>query len=256
MLYPASEKVRSHSSKFEVAHLEARRKEFSGSLVLNSGSGDGIVVYLKGMPVYAYAEYSDGTKEHGDKAVGTLCLREGSIDRRTSDNENVEMFCTYMEYLKKDEPLIYVYEKQNIDVIERDLIVMRDGGLSKVNIPEGTRIGYSISEKFASRYFEEKKADGYALSNDAVVRFRDGYKRGGDQMKDDGDPILAKMESEQGLREHECEFVEVIPEHSTHGGGARSVNVEFDIEGWEIVRTDLEKDEEKDEGLISSLLGD
>jgi len=255
MLYPASEKVRSHSSKFEVAHLEARRKRFSGSLVLEADSGDGIAVYLRGMPVYAYAEYGDGTREYGDRAVDTLCLREGSIDRRTSEEEDVEMFCTYMEYLGKDKPLIYVYEKQKVNILERDLIVMRDEGLSKVNVPEGTRVGYSFSEKFASRYFEEENADGYALSNDAVVRFRDGHKRGGDHMKNDGEPILAKMESEQGLREHDCEFVDVIPEHSTHGGGANRVNVEFDIEGWEIVRTDLKKKEEN-EGLISSLLGD
>lgn len=99
-------------------------------------------------------------------------------------------------------------------------------------------------------YFEDERASGYAVSNDEAIRFTNGHKTGREVMKEDGEPLLGRMESEQGLRELGCEFADVIPER---GASARKIDVEFDITGWEVVRTDLE--EESEGGLLGGILG-
>ena len=254
MRYPSSEEVLSYPSEFEVAHSEARLKGFSGSLVMRSddgdGDGDGVVVYLRGLPVYAHAKRADGGDARGNDAVGDLLSRSGTIDRRPSDSESVRMFCTYMEYLNRDRCVVHVYEKEPVEIPEREFVATGDGGLTKVKVPGGTRVGYSRTHEYVSRYFEEERADGYAVSNDRVVRFGNGHETGVDVVKDDSGPLLARMESETGLRELDCEFVDVIPER---GASAQKINVEFDISGWEVVRTDM--DEDSGGGLLSGLLG-
>ena len=70
-------------------------------------------------------------------------------------------------------------------------------------------------------------------------------------MKDDGEPLLARMETEQGLKEIDCEFERVFPER---GASSRKIDVEFDIMGWEVVRTDT-GDGDKGGGLLRGLLG-
>jgi hypothetical protein len=250
MRYPSSEEVRSYPSEFEVAHSEARLKRFNGSLALRSNDGDGVVVYLSGLPVYAHATREDGDDAKGNEAVTALLPRSGTVDRRPSDEESVRMFCTYMEYLGREACVVHVYEKKPVGIPEREFVVTDDGGLTKVEVPGGTRVGYSRSEEYVSRYFEDARADGYAVSNDEVIRFTNGRKTRRDAMKDDGEPLLARMESEQGLSELDCEFADVIPER---GASARKIDVEFDITGWEVVRTDVGDDSEG--GLLGGLFG-
>ena len=249
MQYPSSEDVRSYPSEFEVAHSEARHKGFSGSLVLRSDEGDGVVVYLRGLPVYAHAMYRDGDDVRGVEAVDTLTLRSGTVDRRSSDPESVRMFCTYMKYLGRDGSVIHVYRRNEVEIAAREFVVMGDGDLTKVDVPEGVRVGYSRSLEDVSKYFEKENADGYAVSNDTVVSFRNGHETEREVMKEDGEPLLARMESEKGLNEIDCEFERVFPERGT---GARKIDVEFDIQGWEVMRTDTE---EESGGILNRLLG-
>ena len=248
MQYPSSEDVRSYPSEFEVAHSEARHKGFSGSLVLRSDEGDGVVVYLRGLPVYAHAMYRDGDDVRGMEAVDTLTLRSGTVDRRSSDPESVRMFCTYMEYLGRNGSVIHVYRRNEVEIAAREFVVMGDGDLTKVDVPEGVRVGYSRSLEDVSKYFEKENADGYAVSNNMVVSFRNGHETEREVMKEDGEPLLARMESEKGLNEIDCEFERVFPERGT---GARKIDVEFDIQGWEVMRTDTE---EESGGILSSFL--
>jgi|GEM_PF-2275115 len=248
MQYPSSEDVRSYPSEFEVAHSEARHKGFSGSLVLRSDEGDGVVVYLRGLPVYAHAMYRDGDDVRGMEAVDTLTLRSGTVDRRSSDPESVRMFCTYMEYLGRNGSVIHVYRRNEVEIAAREFVVMGDGDLTKVDVPEGMRVGYSRSLEDVSKYFEKENADGYAVSNNMVVSFRNGHETEREVMKEDGEPLLARMGSEKGLDEIDCEFERVFPERGT---GARKIDVEFDIQGWEVMRTDTE---EESGGILSSFL--
>jgi len=250
MQYPSSEDVRSYPSEFEVAHSEARHKGFSGSLVLSSDEGDGVVVYLRGMPVYAHAMYKDGDDVRGVEAMDALTLRSGTVDRRSSDTESVRMFCTYMEYLGRDASIINVYRKKDVEIAEREFVVIEDGDLTKVDVPEGVRVGYSRTLEDASKYFEGESADGYAVSNDEVVSFGNGHETERVEIKDDGEPLLARMESEMGLNEIDCEFERVFPERGT---AASKIDVEFDIQGWEVMRTDIE--EEESGGLLNRFLG-
>ncbi|MDZ7687611.1 MAG: hypothetical protein U5J64_02610 [Halobacteriales archaeon] len=253
MQYPSSEEVRSYPSEFEVAHSEARHKGFTGSLVLRSDDGSGVIAYLNGLPVYAYARYDELSK--GDvsdgEAVEILSRRRGTVDRHPSDSESVRMFLTYMKYLGRDEQIIHVYEKKPVKIAERTFLVTGDDGLTKVEVPAGARVGYAMSEEEVSRYFEDESADGYAVSNDAVLRFGNGHETGREEMKDDGEPLLARMESEEGLTEIDCEFEHVFPEL---GASSHKIDVEFDIQGWEVVRTDMD-DEEDSGGLLRGLLG-
>lgn len=249
MQYPSSEEVRSYPSEFEVAHSEARHKGFSGSLVLRSDEGDGVVVYLRGLPVYAHAMYRNGDDVRGVEAVDTLTLRSGTVDRRSSDTESVRMFCTYMKYLGRDDSIIHVYRTDEVEIAAREFIVMEDGDLTKVDVPEGVRVGYSRSVEDVSKYFERENADGYAVSNDTVVSFGNGHETERVELKDDGEPLLARMESEEGLNEIDCEFERVFPES---GSNARKIDVEFDIQGWEVLRTDVG---DESGGLLSRLLG-
>lgn len=250
MRYPSSEEVSSYTSEFEAAHSEARRKEFSGSLALRSNDCDGVVVYLRGLPVYAQAREAYEGDMRGIEAVNILLSRRGTVDRRPSDAESVRMFCTYMEYLGRDSCVVHVYEMEPVEVPAREFVVTGEGGLTKVEVPDGVRVGYSRSEEYVSKYFQKESADGYAVSNDEVVRFGNGHETGRDVMKEDEEPVLARMETEQGVRELDCEFADVIPER---GGGARKIDVEFDIRGWEVVRTDAS--EESSGGFLSGLLG-
>jgi len=253
MQYPSSEEVRSYPSEFEVAHSEARHKGFTGSLVLRSEDVGGVIAYLEGVPVYAYARHDEVAKSDasGGDAVELLSSKDGTVDRHPSDSESVRMFLTYMEYLGRDEHIIHVYEKEPVEIAERTFLVTGDNGLTKVEVPAGTRVGYSLSEEDVSSYFEDESADGYAVSNDAVLRFGNGHETGREEMKDDGEPLLARMESEQGLKEIDCEFERVFPER---GGSSRKIDVEFDIKGWEVVRTDTDDGGESG-GLLRGLLG-
>jgi hypothetical protein len=249
MQYPSSEDVRSYPSGFEVAHSEARHKGFDGSLVLRSEDGDGVVVYRDGLPIYAHAMYQDGDDVCGSGAVEALKLRSGTVDRRPSDEESIRMFCTYMEYLGRENSLMRVYEKDEVEVGEREFVVTKGGDLTKVDVPGGVRVGYSRSLEEVSKYFENESADGYAVSNDAVVRFGNGHETESKVLKDDGEPLLARMESEKGLNEIDCEFERVFPERGT---GTRKIDVEFDIKGWEVVRTD---GKEESGGILNRFLG-
>ena len=251
MQYPSSEEVRSYTSEFDVANSEACHKGFTGSLVLRSEDGDGVVVYLEGLPVYAYARYEGESSEaRGSEAVKTLSGRGGTIEKRPSDEESVRMFRTYMEYLGRDDNNVLVYEKEPVRVEERVFLATGDDGLTKAEVPAGRRVGYARTEKDVSRYFERESADGYSVSNNAVLRYGNGHLTEREEMKDDGEPLLARMDTEKGLTEIDCEFERVFPETGT---SSRKIDVEFDIHGWEVVRTDLDEDERKG-GLLGGLL--
>jgi uncharacterized protein YehS (DUF1456 family) len=158
------------------------------------------------------------------------------------------MFCTYMKYLGRDGSVIHVYRRNEVEIAAREFVVMGDGDLTKVDVPEGVRVGYSRSLEDVSKYFEKENADGYAVSNDTVVSFRNGHETEREVMKEDGEPLLARMESEKGLNEIDCKFERVFPERGT---GARKIDVEFDIQGWEVMRTDTE---EESGGILNRLL--
>lgn len=254
MDYPPSEQVRTYESPFEAAHSEAREKGFNGSLVLRSDNGDGVVVYLDGWPIYGY--YVDSTEIYGEKAVQHLMPETGLIDRHESNDETVDMFHTYMEYLGRDDGLLDIAERERCEVLERELLITEDDELTKVEVPAGTRIGYAPRPKYAEKYAGEHGLTGYALSNNDVLYFDEGQKTGHEVFKEEEGSVLARMESDRGLRDQECDYCMIFPEHST--SSARVVNVEFDIDGWEVVETEEatggDSGGEK-KGLIGRLVG-
>jgi hypothetical protein len=245
MKFPASEQVSSHESSYEAAHTEARKKEFVGSLVLSSTEGDGVVVYLDGWPVYA--KYKGENELDGEDAVDRMKDLSGELDRHVSRQDSVEMFRTYMSYIGRDEGLITMHRTDEVEVRERTILVTEGGTLEKTELPAGVRLGYSADERQAREYFEEKGMTGYALSNNEVVFFENGTEVDRKQFKDDDLSILVRMESEEGLGALECDFLNVYTQGSTGG----QVDVEFDIQGWEIV----EETESGGGGILSGLLG-
>ena len=245
MKFPASEQVSSHESSYEAAHTEARKKEFVGSLVLSSTEGDGVVVYLDGWPVYA--KYNGENELDGEDAVDRMKDLSGELDRHVSRQDSVEMFRTYMSYIGRDEGLITMHRTDEVEVRERTILVTEGGTLEKTELPAGVRLGYSADERQAREYFEEKGMTGYALSNNEVVFFENGTEVDRKQFKDDDLSILVRMESEEGLGALECDFLNVYTQGSTGG----QVDVEFDIQGWEIV----EETESGGGGILSGLLG-
>lgn len=247
MRYPASEQVSNHESSFETAHVEARKKGFVGSLVLSSAHGDGVVVYLDGWPVYAKYKGNDGEEINGEDAVDHMKDLSGELDRHVSRRDPVEMFRTYMSYIGREEGLITMHRTDEVEVRKRTILVTEGGTLEKTEVPAGLRLGYSADEKQARNFFSNEGITGYALSNSEVVFFEEGREVDRKQFKEDEYSILVRMDSEEGLGALECEFLKVYTQGSTGG----QVDVEFDIQGWEIV-------EEKDDGgggLLSGILG-
>jgi len=245
MRFPASEQVSSHESSFEAAHTEARKKEFVGSLVLSSTDGDGVVVYLDGWPVYA--KYKGDEEIDGEEAVERMKELSGELDRHVSRQDSVEMFRTYMSYIGRDEGLITMHRTDEVEVHERTVLVTEGGTLNKTELPPGVRLGYSADERQARDYFDEKGMTGYALSNNEVIFFENGTVVEKKEFKEDDLSILVRMDSEEGLGALECDFLNVYTQGSTGG----QVDVEFDIQGWEIVR----ETEKNGGGLLSGLLG-
>ena len=245
MRFPASEQVSSHESSFEAAHTEARKKEFVGSLVLSSTDGDGVVVYLDGWPVYA--KYKGDEEIDGEEAVERMKELSGELDRHVSRQDSVEMFRTYMSYIGRDKGLITMHRTDEVEVHERTVLVTEGGTLNKTELPPGVRLGYSADERQARDYFDEKGMTGYALSNNEVIFFENGTVVEKKEFKEDDLSILVRMDSEEGLGALECDFLNVYTQGSTGG----QVDVEFDIQGWEIVR----ETEKNGGGLLSGLLG-
>jgi len=244
MRYPASEQVSNHESSFEAAHTEARKKEFVGSLVLSSDEGDGVVVYLDGWPVYA--KYKGDEEMDGEMAVDYMKTLSGRLDRHVSRRDPVEMFRTYMEYIGRDEGLITMHRTDEVEVRKRTILVTESGTLEKTEVPPGIRLGYSADEKQAKRYFSEVSITGYALSNREIIFFEEGEEVDRKEFKEDDFSMLIRMDSEEGLGALECEFLKIYTQGSTGG----QVDVEFDIQGWEIV-----EETEQSGGLLSGILG-
>jgi len=247
MRFPASEQVSSHESSFEAAHSEVRKKEFTGSLVLNSVEGEGVAVYLNGWPIYA--KYKGANDESGERAVKEMKKQSGEIERHASRRDPVEMFRTYMNYIGREEGLISVHRTDEVEVQPRTILVTKGGSLEKTQVPGGVRLGYSPDQRQAYEFFEEEELTGYALSNDEIIRFEDGEEQDRKKFKDDGLSTLVRMASEEGLGALECEYLDVY----TQGSSGGQVDVEFDIEGWEIVESDGGSGEGG--GLLSGILG-
>jgi len=229
MRFPASEQVSSHESSFEAAHTEARKKEFTGSLVLDSVDGRGVAVYLDGWLVYA--KYRGGADESGKGALEAMKSRSGEIDRHASRSDPVEMFRTYMSYIGRDEGLVSVHHTDEVEVPQRTILVTEGGDLNKTNVPPGTRLGYAPDEKQVYSHFDEEGMSGYALSNDEIISFDEGEETERRSFKDDELSILVRMESEEAGAALECDYLDVY----TQGSSGGQVDIEFDIEGWEIV---------------------
>lgn len=247
MRYPASEEVASHQSTFEAAHTEARKKGFTGSLVFDAVEGEGVVVYLNGWPVYA--EYQGPTYETSEDAVREMKGMSGEIDRHASRKDAVEMFKTYLNYIGRDEGFINVYRVDQVEIQKRTILVTKAGNLEKTQVPPGKRVGYSPSEDQAVEYFAEEGASGYALSNNEIIFFEEGEETERNRFKEDDLSTLVRMDSEEGLGALECEYLELY----TQGSSGGKVDVEFDIQGWEIVEGSGE--EESSGGLLSGVFG-
>ena len=246
MRFPASEQVSSHESSFEAAHSEARKKGFTGTLVLDAVDGEGLVVYLDGWLVYA--KYRGSSDEWGKDALETMKDRSGEIDRHASRRDPVEMFRTYMSYIGRDEGLVSVHMTDRIEAPQRTILVTEGGNLEKTEVPPGTRVGYAPDERQVYSFFEEKEMSGYALSNDELIYFEDGEETDRDRFKDDELSILVRMKSEEAGAALECEYLDVY----TQGSSGGQVDVEFDIEGWEIVE---DTGGGGSGGLLSGILG-
>lgn len=232
--YPASEEVRTHESSFGAAHSEARKKEFTGSLVLDAERGDGVVVYLDGWPIYA--EFDGVETALGSDALDAMRDLSGRIERNVSRREAVEMFRTYMEYIGEEEGAINIYEADEIDIQERTILVTKAGDLDKTTAPAGTRVGYAPDLDYVSEYFAENEVTGYALSNDEIVFYDEGEEVERERFKEDGLSMLVSMKDEESLGALECAYLDVYTQGG--GDGKGNVDVEFDIEGWEIVESD------------------
>lgn len=247
MRYPASEEVASHQSTFEAAHTEARKKGFTGSLVFDAVEGEGVVVYLRGWPVYA--EYQGPSYETSEDAIHAMKGMSGEIERHASRKDAVEMFKTYLNYIGRDEGFINVYRVDQVTIQERTVLVTKAGNLEKTQVPSGKRIGYSPSEEQAKEYFSEENESGYALSNNEIIFFSDGKEDDRNRFKEDDLSTLVRMDNEEGLGALECEYLELY----TQGSSGGKVDVEFDIQGWEIVETSGKT--ESSGGLLSGVFG-
>ncbi|MGK2230157.1 MAG: hypothetical protein ACI9QA_000307 [Methanobacteriota archaeon] len=246
MRFPASEQVSSHESSFEAAHSEVRKKGFTGTLVLDAVDGNGVAVYLDGWLVYA--KYRGASEEWGQDALEAMKDRSGEIDRHASRRDPVEMFRTYMSYIGRQEGLVSVHHTDEVEVPKRTILVTEGGSLEKTEVPPGTRIGYSPDEELTRSFFEEKGMSGYALSNDEIVFFDDGEETNREKFKDDELSILVRMESEEAGAALECDYLDVY----TQGSSGGQVDIEFDIEGWEVVES---TDGDGGGGLLSGILG-
>ncbi len=247
MKYPSAEEVRTHESSFEAAHSEARKKEFNGSLVLDGGSGEGVVVYLEGWPIYA--EYHGLENALGTDALDLMTEQSGKIERNVSRKESVEMFRTYMEYIGENQGSINIYEADRVEVSKRTILVTKAGSLEKTTAPAGTRVGYAPDLDYVEEYFAKNEATGYALSNDEIVFYEEGDETDREGFKQDGLSMLVSMESDEGLAALECAYLDVYTQGAS--GGKGEVDVEFDIEGWEIVEGEVEDSG----GMLGGLLG-
>jgi len=154
-----------------------------------------------------------------------------------------------MSYIGRDEGLITIHRVDEIDVRQRTILVTQGGSLEKTEVPAGVRVGYSSDEDQAHDFFEDGGVTGYALSNNEIIFFENGEEVDRKRFKDDGRSILVRMDSEEGLGALECEFLNVYTQGSTGG----QVDVEFDIQGWEIVESG--SGGESGGGLLSGLLG-
>ncbi|MDY6780399.1 MAG: hypothetical protein SV760_07630 [Halobacteria archaeon] len=249
MNVPPSQEVRSHESSFESAHSEAREKDFTGSLVIDGAGDKGVAVYLDGWAIYAQlTDKVEGSEVFGKEALERMIELSGTVERHVSDTGTIEMFRTYMDYIDRGDGLLNIYELDTVEVPERTVMVQKGGSVDKVTAPGGIRIGYSPNEDRATEVFEERGIDGYALSNDDIIFFENGEPNHRREFKQDGLSILVRVDSEEGLGALECEYVDMYTQGSGTGG---NVDVEFDINGYEIVNTE----EGGSDGFISGLLG-
>jgi len=246
MRFPASEQVSSHESSFEAVHNESRQKGFTGTLVLDAVDGQGVAVYLDGWVVYA--QFRGSADASGREALKEMTDRSGDIERHESRRDPVEMFRTYMSYIGRDEGLVSVHRTDEVKVTQRTILVTEGGDLEKTNVPPGVRIGYAPDERQARNFFDENGMSGYALSNDEIVFFEEGDEMDRERFKDDELSILVRMDSEETAGALECDYLDVY----TQGSSGGQVDVEFDIDGWEII----EEDEDAGSGgLLSGILG-
>lgn len=246
MKFPASERVKSHESSFESAHAEARKSEFTGTYLFNSVEGKGVTIYLDGWPVYA--KYKGSSKEEARDATEIMKGQTGDVEVHASRRDRVEMFCTYMRYIGRDNALIDVYFVDEAEIPERKVLVTNNNTLDMSIIPPGTRVGYSPDRGQVIDFFSEREIGGYALSNDEVIFFSDGEVTDRERFKNDGLPMLVRMNSGEGLGELECDYLDLF----TQGSSGGQVEVEFDIEGWEVVKN---QQEEESGGILSGVFG-
>lgn len=246
MEFPPAEAISTHESTFESAHSEAKQTQFDGSVHIDAGDAEGVTVYMDGWPIYAVYRGTEGDAV-GKDAVDAMVPLSGTLERHDASRERVEMFRTYMEFVDRVEGLMNIYEPDTVEVRDRTILVTKAGDLEKVDVPAGVRRGYAPNEEYLMTYFEDEELAGYGLSNNEIVFFEDGDVSDRRRFKDDGLSILVRIDSKDGLGALECEYLDVYTQ-SESGGKA---DVEFDIEGWEIV----EMEESGDSGLVGKLFG-
>lgn len=247
MEFPPAEEISTHESTFESAHSEAKQTQFDGSVYIDAGDAEGVAVYMEGWPIYAMYRGTDA-EAVGKEALDAMVPLSGTLERHTASRERVEMFRNYMEFVGRTDGLMDIYEPDNVEVRGRTILVTKAGDLEKVNVPGGVRRGYAPNEDYLASYFEKTGIDGYGLSNNEIVFYEDGEVAERERFKDDGLSILVRIDSKDGLGALECEYLDVYTQ-SESGGKA---DVEFDIEGWEIVESG---EDDSDGGIVGKIFG-
>jgi hypothetical protein len=144
---------------------------------------------------------------------------------------------------------VSIQKVKEVEVPKRTILVTDSRTVEKTELPAGVRIGYSTDENEAHSFFADELITGYAFSNSEVIFYEVGEEASRKQFKENDHSMLIRMESEECLDALECEFLNVYKQGYTDSllshltrripnisrKGRRLVDVEFDVQGWEIV---------------------
>ncbi|MFB6283452.1 MAG: hypothetical protein ABEK59_05895 [Halobacteria archaeon] len=229
MEHPSYHKSRTYSSSFQELHKTAMETNFNGSYLIEEDTASGVSAYLEGWPIYA--KYNGVNDYYGANAIQELSVLNKKVTEYVSSNALVKMFRTYMKYIGLDEGFMDIFEKPEIQVPERKILISKGDEVEKKKIPTGVRLGYSPNRECMFDYFRDTKLTGYALSNEKIWYFDKGRARNRERLKENGLPMLMRIGSEINLGVLDTEFSEVYLQSPVDD----EVDIEYDISGWEIV---------------------
>ncbi|MDY7083219.1 MAG: hypothetical protein SXQ77_12640, partial [Halobacteria archaeon] len=140
----------------------------------------------------------------------------------------------YMEYIGRDEGIMRIYQTEEAVMPERGILVTEGTEVNELTVPEGIRLGYALNREYAEEFFRREGIGGYALANNEIIFFENGRTTNSIKFQEDH-PSITMTVTSGNLDEVESEYATIYK-----GEGGSDTQIEYDIEGWEIVDTDQE----------------